>query len=204
MGTFRFGREARRGEQCSVAAQHDQQVRAAGQFLAFARLHGGRAEAIARFGIAAHLRAMRLQPVDERRDDSRDVLAPRAGNNSDSLDHCGLCRSASNANSTLAFVPWFFCGDFCGAGFSLRVSAVLAQMETHRLKPALLNRSLHEEKIPDFLPRRSTRLGRTPSHVQSRGDRGVAHALDRALVKRGLAHDPSAARHPRGRVQIAA
>ena len=111
-GNFAIRREPRGGKQCSVAAQHDQQVRAAGKILALPRLHGERPETIARFGIAGHLRAMGLQPIDERRNDARDVLAPRAGNNSDGFNHFGFCRSASKANSTLASVEQFHFHEF--------------------------------------------------------------------------------------------
>ena len=85
-GNFALRRQPRGGKQCSVAAQHDQQVGAAGKFLALPRLSRERAETIARLGIADHLRAMCLQPIDQRRHDARDVLAPRTGNYSDSFE----------------------------------------------------------------------------------------------------------------------
>jgi hypothetical protein len=55
---------------------------------------------------------MGLQPIDERRNDARDVLAARAGNNSDGLDHFGFCRSVSKANYTLASAAQFHFHDF--------------------------------------------------------------------------------------------
>jgi hypothetical protein len=55
---------------------------------------------------------MGLQPIDERRNDTRDVLATRARNNSDSLDHGECGRDATKAKSTLASVAVFQFHDF--------------------------------------------------------------------------------------------
>jgi hypothetical protein len=50
---------------------------------------------------------VRLQPINERRDDAGDILTARAGNYSDSFDHFGCGESIFTANSTLASVARF-------------------------------------------------------------------------------------------------
>ncbi len=107
---FALRREARGGKQGAVAAKHDQQVRAAGQILALPRLRGERPETIARFGIAGHLHSMGLQPIDERWNDARDVLAPRARNNSNGFNHFDFIES--KAGSTLASDKQFHFDEF--------------------------------------------------------------------------------------------
>jgi hypothetical protein len=75
-------------------------------------LRGDWLDAIAGLGIADDLRAMGLQPIDERWNDARDIFAPWTRNDSDFLDHFIFAEVLPKRTLTLASAARFHFPDF--------------------------------------------------------------------------------------------